>query len=479
MSSIKWIWLSDRCGVASAELLKLVSRFGGIENIFAADFDSYIDAGISERVAERLSNKDLSDAYSIVNWCEQNRVGLLSFDDKAYPSSLRALKNPPAVLYYIGKLPDLNRELCISVVGTRTVSEYGKRTAYKIAYEMASAGAVIISGMALGIDGISSCAAIAAGGRTVVVLGCGIDTVYPKEHKTLMRFIRDNGAVITEYPPSTPPHGYNFPVRNRIISGLGVGTLVIDAPDGSGALITAKNAILQGKDIYAVPGNIDEPNMTGTNSLIRDGATAVLSGRDVIKSYAFLYRGSIDMQRLARAESRSDYDESSIRKMQVSMRLRAPQSSYGDIPNERLVPREQLKAEQPKAEQLKAEQPKAEQPKNEQPGDGHSIAEQQNSGSDEMEIKKFKEKQSKPKTSRTKEETPAPERLSGDMSEKILKSLSERQAAIFAEMPLDTPVTMDHFTRLGFGMGEVLSTLTVLEIKGLISSLPGALYIRR
>lgn len=457
MSSLKWIWLADRCGVASSDLLALIARFGDAEGIYRADYDSYVSAGISERIAERLGDKELSEAYAVESWCSQNGVGILCFDDKAYPTSLRALKNPPAVLYYIGRLPDFNRELCISVVGTRTVGEYGKRTAYKIAYEMASAGAVIISGMALGIDGISSCAAVAAGGRTVAVLGSGIDCIYPKEHKTLMRYICRGGAIITEYPPSTPPHGYNFPIRNRIISGLGIGTLVVDAPNGSGALITAKNAILQGKDIYAVPGNIDDPNMTGTNSLIRDGATAVLCGRDVIKGYAFLYRDSVDMQKLTYAEAHSDYDEESIRRMGVSMRVRPTfaEAQKNDIPREKLTPRPESKTQKPEGEP------------------------------EDIEIKSFKEKKksnSKKKVARTDSQSKGksePKAEGGDMSESIIKTLTERQAAIFSEMPLDTPVTLDHLVRLGFGMGEVMSALTVLEIKGLVSSLPGALYIRK
>lgn len=452
MSEIKWIWLSDRCGVGSDDILTLISRIGNIDDIYKADFDAYISLGINERTAERLCNKDLEDAYQIMSWCHKNNVGVLVFDNENFPISLRALKNPPVVLYYVGKLLDFNRELLVSVVGTRKMSEYGMKATYKIAYEIAASGAITVSGMALGIDGVAACASIAAGGRTVAVLGSGIDVIYPKEHTRLYEMITERGAVITEYPPSTRPYGYNFPVRNRIISGLGSGTLVVDAPEGSGALITAKNAIIQGKDVYAVPGNIGEENTSGTNGLIRDGATAVLCGRDIVKNYAFLYRHVLDMHALTQAESRSEFDASELLKAKISMRISAP--AVQRIPNERLEKRE----------------------------DSSNSDEYNNFESFKEQIAKQKRAQKKSAKNKVAE----PEGVSqpqsasmGDNSQKIIESLSQRQREIFDELPMDKPVTVDYFTKSGYTMGEVMSALTILEIKGLVSSLPGALYIRK
>ncbi len=453
MSEIKWIWLSDRCGVGSEDILTLISRIGKIDDIYKADFDAYISFGINERTAEKLCNKNLDSSYQIMSWCQKNNVGVLAFDNESFPTSLRALKNPPVVLYYVGKLPNFNRELFISVVGTRKMSEYGMKSAYKIAYEIAASGAITVSGMALGIDGVAACASIAAGGRTVAVLGSGIDVIYPKDHTRLYETITQSGAVITEYPPSTRPHGYNFPMRNRIISGLGSGTLVVDAPEGSGALITAKNAIIQGKDVYAVPGNIGEENTSGTNALIRDGATAVLCGRDVVKNYAFLYRHTLDMHALTQAESKSDFDTSELMKMKISMRISAPAAQ--SIPNEKLEKREN-----------------------------------RSENGEYNGFESFKEQISKqkkaPRESKKKQKDAAPEKISqpqsasmGDNSQKIIESLSARQREIFNEMPMDKPVTVDYFTKSGYTMGEVMSALTILEIKGLVSSLPGALYIRK
>ena len=453
MSDIKWIWLSDRCGVGSEDILTLIARIGNIDDIYNADFDAYISLGINERTAERLSNKDLDDAYSVMSWCQKNNVGVLTFDNQRFPISLRALKNPPVVLYYVGKLPDFNRELFISVVGTRKMSEYGMKAAYKIAYEIAASGAITVSGMALGIDGVAACASIAASGRTVAVLGSGIDVIYPKEHTRLYEMIAERGAVITEYPPSTRPYGYNFPIRNRIISGLGSGTLVVDAPEGSGALITAKNAIIQGKDVYAVPGNIGEENTTGTNGLIRDGATAVLCGRDVVKNYAFLYRHTLDMHGLTKAENKSDFDQSELLRAKISMRISAPAAQ--SIPNEKLQKKESV-------------------------ADGGEY-----NGFESFKEQIAKQKAATKKSAKKKKEA-EPEKViqpqntnAGDNSQKIIESLSQRQREIFDEMPMDKPVTVDYFTKSGFAMGEVMSALTILEIKGLVSSLPGALYIRK
>lgn len=447
-NSLKWIWLAEKCGYGSSEVLSLVEAFKSIEVIYGADFDAYADAGISERLAEDLCDKSLTRATHILRTCQATAVRVLCYDDADFPTSLRSLKNPPAVLYCKGKLPDLNRELCISVVGTRKMSEYGMRAAYKIAYEVASAGAVVISGMALGIDGVSSAAAIAAGGKTVAVLGCGIDVVYPREHGRLKELIEKHGAVITEYPPSTEPMGAHFPVRNRIISGLGQGTVVIDAPLGSGALITAKNAIIQGRDIYAVPSNIDSENSSGTNSLIRDGAQAVLCGNDIIKNYAFMFRDRLNIQKMKDSENFSEIDTRVLSSMGVSSRGAKKQTERKDVDKITRIE----KSGEMNDRRIRAAHKNFENVKRE-------------------EIKK--------RAVEIKTESNAASGASGDNSKAALESLSEKQRKIFDEMPLDIAVTVDYLTKTGFKLGEVISALTVLEIKGLVSSLPGALYVRK
>ena len=455
MSIYHWVWLANKCGVASTEFLLLMEKFGGIEDIYNAGYDDYCNAGISERLCEDLCDKDIDAAFKIVMNCEQRKNGILTYDSPQYPKSLRLLKNPPIVLYYAGNLPDLNERLCISMVGTRNMSEYGMRAAYKIAFEIAASRAIVVSGMALGIDGIASCAALAANGTTVAVLGCGIDRIYPLEHKTLWEFIKLHGAVITEFPPTTEPRGINFPLRNRIISGLSQGTVVVDAAISSGAMITAKHAIMQGKDIYAVPANIDGDNSSGTNSLIRDGAQAVICGRDIINNYSYIYRDSLDTVRLAKAEKLSDFNEIFVSNMGICKRKYIP-SSYREEKNKTM---DYLKRSQVSdGEEKKAEKPEpAPEIKSEMP-----------------EIKKVS-----PPEPTVRQETEAEKKSAGDNSLAALEKLNEKQRRVFDEMPLDRAVTVDYLAKTGIPFGEVISALTVLEIKGLVASLPGALYIRK
>ena len=446
---LKWIWLAEKCGAGSSELLRIIEKLGSIDKIYDADYDAYCETGISERLCEDLCEKDLGNAAKILSYCQSAGVRVLTYDSEAYPASLRNLKDPPAVLYCLGEVIDFNSKLCISVVGTRTMSEYGMRAAYKIAYEIAASEAVVVSGMALGIDGIASSAAIAAKGKTVAVLGCGIDLVYPKAHTKLAEAIRRHGTVITEFSPATEPRGMNFPIRNRIISGLSQGTVVVDADIDSGAMITAKTAILQGRDIYAVPANIDSENSSGTNSLIRDGAQAVLCGNDVIRNYLYIYRDRLTSPAFIKADKRSEIDFDFIGRLGVSYKTKES-GARKNIANSVLS------------------------------GKDSSINKEKSIGKKDSSVKSKTEKaDAKVESEAKRDDAPSHVQKSGDNSAEALKTLSEKQRKIFDEMPLDRAVTVDYLTKTGFALGEVISALTVLEIKGLVSSLPGALYIRK
>ncbi len=449
-----WIWLAEKCGAGNSEISGILEGFDSIEAIYDSDFDTYVAAGVSERLAEDLCDKSMDEAVRIINYCQTNRVGILAYDDERYPSSLRAIRNPPAVLYYVGMLPDLNKQLFISMVGTRSMSEYGMRAAYKIAYEVAASGAVVVSGMALGIDGVSAAAAIKAGGKTVAVLGCGIDRVYPKEHTKLKEQIIRHGVMITEFAPGTEPMGKNFPIRNRIISGISAGTVVVDADLGSGAMITAKTAILQGRDIYAVPSNIDSQNSSGTNSLIRDGAQAVLCGYDIIKNYTFTYRAGLNIQRMRDAERHSELDIQAVSAMGVGSRgkSKATFSSRGN-----------------------------EQAKDTRKADGKGNTHPKDTMTRDVATDGSNNTEALPQNAymAVLEDKPSKQKSMGDRSREALESLNEKQRLVFDEMPLDRAITVDYLTKTGLKLGEVMSALTVLEVKGLISSLPGAIYIRK
>lgn len=448
-NTAKWVWLADRCGVASTEMITVVEKLGSVRDVYLADYDTYLEKGVSERLAEKLSDKSLDKAYGIIDRCTEIGAGILCYSDENYPKSLRSLKDPPAVLYYTGRLPDFNSRLCIATVGTRKMSEYGMRAAYKLAYEIAAAGAVVVSGMALGIDAVCASAAIAAKGSTVAVLGCGIDVVYPKQHARLCAAIREHGAIITEYPPATEPRGFHFPVRNRIISGLSQGTAVIDADLQSGSMITAKAAILQGRDIYAVPCNIDSEK-SGTNELIRDGAQAVACGNDIIKNYAYAFKDFLNLQRLRSAEQNSELDPSVLESLSV-----------------------RAGGEEPAFEGISA---RAEKEKTERTSSRENSQNDKDSSKKQSSGKNMRSHTDIHSTALPKD--PA-ELQGGDRSRAALESLSEKYRRVFDEMPLDQAIPVDYLIKAGFRPVEVIAALTVLEVKGLVASLPGALYIRK
>ena len=205
---ILWLWLSLVCGPASSTAESLLDCFGTPEAVYQAEEADYADVpGLRGRTPEKLLNKDLTEAREINAYCLNEGVGILTLDSPLYPARLSRIQRRPIVLYYKGILTDLEREVCVAAVGTRTMTEYGSRVAYSTAYELAKAGAVVVSGMAKGVDGMSHRGALDAGGYTVAVLGCGIDRVYPAEHADLMAQIVKNGLVLTEYKPFTEPKG--------------------------------------------------------------------------------------------------------------------------------------------------------------------------------------------------------------------------------------------------------------------------------
>jgi len=281
-----WLWLTSLVGITSNDITALLEQFESIEKIYQAkNYDDTV--GIKPLVKARLKDKGLKTANAIINRTNEIGAKILTFDSIDYPDSLRVIDNPPYVLYLRGEVLNWDRLLSIGVVGTRTCTDYGISATKKICTVLAENGITIISGMARGIDATAAKAALLAGNKTVAVLGCGIDIVYPAENRELMFEIIKNGAVISEYPPGTEPKRTNFPQRNRIISGLSRGVLVVEAPKKSGALITANSAIDQGKDLFAVPGSIFKDTCAGTNQLISTCAKAVSSAEDILCEYVY------------------------------------------------------------------------------------------------------------------------------------------------------------------------------------------------
>ncbi|MBQ7836113.1 MAG: DNA-processing protein DprA [Clostridia bacterium] len=295
-----WIWLSNACGKGSKVAVNLVRRFNNAYGVFSASDDDLrgCEFRIDPRVMARITYKDCSEEEDIVRWCDESGVRILCPDDSDYPSDLKNLVDAPMVLFCVGKLPDWDETLMCAIVGTRAMSEYGSKMAYDFGFGIASGGGCIVSGLALGCDSQAIRGALDAGGKTVAILGCGIDVVYPKDNMDLYERIVKNGAIITEYSPGVSPVGNHFPVRNRIISGVSQAVCVIEGSIKSGSLITARHAFYQNRDLYAVPGRVGESGSEGTNFLLKNGAVAVTDPVEILEKFQFSYPHTIEIKKI-------------------------------------------------------------------------------------------------------------------------------------------------------------------------------------
>lgn len=287
---VHWIWLTCLSGLSCAEKKYLLQRFRDPESIYGAT-EAVLDTveGLSPRAVKSLLQKDLTQCRQIIRECTEKNIQILTYGDGAYPERLKNIPDPPLVLYYKGTLPDWQNVPMIGIVGTRKASGYGLQMAYRMGYQIASCGALVVSGGAEGVDTEAMQGALQSGHRLVAVLGFGADVVYPAKNRALFQTVEKQGCLITEYPPGTPPHSWHFPQRNRIISGLSSGVLVVESPEKSGAMITARLAMEQGRDVFAVPGNADSVSCAGSNGLLRERAIAVFTGWDVVREYETLY----------------------------------------------------------------------------------------------------------------------------------------------------------------------------------------------
>lgn len=329
---IHWLWYSLRTGIHNRDKMALLERFRSAEDIFSATAADYFRAGLPKATAAALQDKDLSQARKIMAECEQMGIGIISFGDAQYPSRLKYIADPPMVLYYKGKLPDFEETATVGVVGTRKASLYGLQVAKRLGFQIGTCGGMVVSGMAEGIDGYATKGALLAGGKVLGVLGSGVDVVYPAKNKALFAQMECFGCLISEYPPGTPPYKWNFPQRNRIISGMSNGVLIVEAPEKSGALITARAALEQGRDVFVVPGNIDVATCMGSNALLREGATAVSHGWDILSEYAQMYDGALALRNIP--EPAPDEEKPSLKVAQrPALPARKPEKKKKPIDN--------------------------------------------------------------------------------------------------------------------------------------------------
>lgn len=295
---VYWIWLSLCLDAPSTHLIPLLERFKDPKTIYKTPIktlqDSYL---LSSNELKRLNNKNLDKAYKIIDECKASKINIVAYDSKFYPKSLREIVNPPACLYIKGSLLDFNELPVVCIVGSRKVSEYGKLVAWSLAGRLAYGGITVLSGGAIGGDAAAHQGALAVGGKTIGVIPCGLNYDYLKTNMFLRNQISDCGCLISEFPPDTPLYKNAFQLRNRLLSALSLGVVVVEAPKKSGTLITARYATEQNKDVFVITGRPDDPNYAGSNELLQDGAKPVFKADDIFTEYINKYPHIIDPEK--------------------------------------------------------------------------------------------------------------------------------------------------------------------------------------
>lgn len=410
---LHWIWLATRPNMNDREKLAVLQHFHDPEDVFYAHADAFREIeGLNKEAVEALEDKNVKQAHAILKECADQNIQICTLHDGAYPSRLKNISDPPVVLYYKGRLPDMDSAPVIAAVGTRDCTAYGIHVAKRLGGQIAKCGGIVVSGMAAGIDAAAIGGALTAGGCVVGVLGSGVDIVYPLCNKGIFADVERYGCLISEFSPGTPPLKWNFPKRNRIMSGLSNGVLVVEAPQKSGALITARQAAEQGRDVFVVPGNIDVASCVGSNALLRDGAIAVSSGWDVVSEYQTLYPETV-RRFIGKAEPAGELEQPEKTLPKVAQKPCSPKNS------------------------------------------GHS---------DRKKEKIIIDNGEKPPYS--------------DIHD-ALQGLNEAERRIVELIGNDELLVDELIARAGIGTAQVLSTLTILEIKGVVKRLPGKRVARK
>ena len=289
-----WLWLAHRPNLGDHQKVLLLQSFRSPGEVYHADPAEFqYFSGITAQGKSALMDKNLDPFLAALKYCQQEHIRILTYSDGEYPDRLKNIYDPPLVLYYKGTLPQFDGVPVVSIVGTRKCTAYGRSVAVRLGAEISACGGMIVSGLAAGIDAAAMQGALQAGCPTVGVLGTGVDVIFPKENRDLFYQVERYGCLLSEFLPKTVGFRWNFPRRNRIISGLSIATVVVEAPERSGALNTARQALNQGRDVYAVPGNIDLPTFAGSNQLLSEGAAPVTSGWSVLGEYVALFPDKI------------------------------------------------------------------------------------------------------------------------------------------------------------------------------------------
>ena len=410
---VHWIWLSQRPHISDRIKAELVRHFGDPETIYFEDPKNFREIeGLTAEGLEALQEKDLSPAEEILDRCSREIIWLLTFQDARYPKRLKNISDPPLVFYGKGYLPDLDAQPVIGVVGTRHASPYGLTVAKRMGYQISRCGGIVVSGMAYGIDGLAMRGALTAGGTVVGVLGCGAEQIYPPSNRALFADTESYGCILSEFPPGTPPMARNFPKRNRIISGLSCGVLVVEAPEKRGALITARLAAAQGREVFVVPGNNEVATFVGSNRLLRDGAIAVSHGWDILSEYEAQFPGKV------RRDTAGNL-----------------QTAYADEVSEPVEVEKEV----------------------------HKVAQKSRVPAQKKPLKQ----EIKKKVIDKGNSSPY-----SDVND-ILPKLSSDEQTIVSAIGKEEQLVDDVIAATGLPVGKVLATLTLLEVKGVVRRLPG------
>lgn len=450
--TLYYLWLSSTIRPGSKTPKILLEHFGAIEKVFEADKEMYKKLDIPSGEIQALCAKNLDNAKRYYEYCVQKNVNILVYESAFYPERLKIIDNPPPLLYFLGTLAYLDDNACITMVGTRSCSERGFRLAYEVAFETAKKGAVIVNGLALGIDGACIAGALDAGGYAVGVLGCGIDRIYPYGNKDLFERLESGGLIMTEFPPFSKPNGANFPIRNRVISALSVATVVFEADSSSGALITARHATSQGRRIFAVPAKPYDKNYSGALELIKDGASVFTQADDVLSEYSMSFPHRINLEeRFVIPKDKEDFYVSKYFKKDVNP----------DCPvNRRFTPNN------------KSDKPKE---------NGKKVKEHRNC-EEEIEKSQFSPtvflqgKTAQEDINSKKESQVISERADVSKVEKDISALSPSEREVYMLLLRYGSLSADEIAEKGLKIDDILSTLTLLEIYELVRAKPGGKY---
>ncbi len=435
-----YIWLNTKLYAGSTAPKILLEHYKDIEKVFEASYDDYKALGIGSGDAAHLCDKTLDDAKRHYEYCAKEHIGILCYDNPYYPGRLKCISDPPAMFYYKGKIEMLDDNACFAMVGTRSCSENGLRYSYRLGYKAAARGAVVVNGLAAGCDAAALAGALDADGYVVGLLGCEIDRIYPPANKDLFKRVASQGLILTEFPPFSKPEGRNFPVRNRVISGMTLGTVILEADADSGALITATHAFSQGKKLYALPGDITDTLYEGPLQLIKNGAKPITDADDFVLEYALMFPHRIN----AKAKiSIPEKGENSFVEFAFS--------AYGTKKTEGAAGKKTL-PEPNKFSKAKSK------PKNKQENIKVDSKEHPAQPSDVLRVKTM------------------PEQSTSVSQKKDYSALSVPEQAIMELFEKNETLSADEIASHGFKVDDVLSSLTMLEIYGYLKALPGGRY---